>query len=90
MRIIGRSSVPRVPEAPRHAEVDQENATALEPDNQILAAAIDGDDSLALELGGDLTRVERPNETRVVDHDALEHAADEHGLQARPDGLDLG
>jgi hypothetical protein len=31
--------------------VDQENATALEPNNQIFAAPIDGGDTLALQLG---------------------------------------
>jgi hypothetical protein len=77
-------------QAPRHAEVDQENATRLEPDNQILAATLDGGDPLALQLGRHLGRVVGTHEARVVDLDALEAAAREDGFQAHADGLDLG
>ena len=40
-------------EAPRHAQVDQEQTPAPEADDQILAAALDDGDALALELRGD-------------------------------------
>jgi hypothetical protein len=78
-----------VPKAPRHPEVDQENATAFEPNNQILAATFYRGDTLAFELGGDDVRFERPDEPRVVDDDVLEDAADEDRLEAGPDSLDL-
>jgi hypothetical protein len=70
--------------------VCQENATALESNNQILAAALDGDDALSLELGGHLLRLAGLHETRVVDLDALEASADECRFELRADGLDLG
>src|SRR5205807_7800528 len=80
----------RVTKASRHPEVNQENATALEPKNQILAATLDGDDLLAFELGCDLARLERADEPRVVDLDADESVADECRLELSADGLDLG
>src|SRR5438067_2848484 len=79
-----------VQHVPRHAEVDQEDATALEPDNQILAAPLDRGDSLARELGRHLGRVFRTRQPRVVDLDAREAAADEHRLEPPADRLDLG
>src|SRR5206468_5903314 len=79
-----------VPQASRHPEVDQENATGFESDNQILAAALQRSDPLALELRGDRERLERPDEPRVVDLDALERAADDVRLECETDRLDLG
>jgi hypothetical protein len=73
----------------RHPEVNQENTTAFEPKNQILAAAVDRCDPLSLELGGHSGGVERPGEARVVDLDAGKTAAHELRLQPSPDGLDL-
>jgi hypothetical protein len=70
--------------------VNQENATALEPDNQILAATLDRDDSLVLELGRHRLRVERADDPGIRDLHLLEAAADECMLEARADGLDLG
>jgi hypothetical protein len=70
--------------------VNQENTTPLEPNNQILAATLDRDDTLALELGRDRLRVERADDPGVRDLHLLEHAADERRLEARADGLDLG
>jgi hypothetical protein len=69
--------------------VNQEKATAFEPNNEILAAAIDGHDTLAFELGRYLCRVIRTDKTRVVDGDALEAAADEPRLELPPDALDF-
>src|SRR5437764_8045005 len=89
MRVL-LEPVADVPQAPRHPEVNQENATALEPNNQILAASLDGDDALALQLGRDLERLERPHQPRVEDLDALKSPPDERGLELASDRLDLG
>jgi hypothetical protein len=69
--------------------VNQESATGSEPNNQILAATIDGGDLLTHELGGHLGRVERTREPRIEDLDLLEAAPEEHRLEAAADGLDL-
>ena len=54
---VGRPSRWRVQKRPRHPEVNQENTTALEPNNQILAAPLQGCDALAGELGRHLGRI---------------------------------
>src|SRR3954452_8726374 len=90
MRVVLERPAAHVPQAPRHPEVNQENPTALEPDNQILAAPLDGGDALTLELGRDLQRLERPDEPRVGDLHALEASTDEHRLELAADRLDLG
>jgi hypothetical protein len=79
-----------VEQRPRHPEVDQENATATKPKNQILAAPFDGVDDLALKLDGDLVRIERPRDPRIGDLDTLEPPPHERRLQARANRLDLG
>ena len=56
----------------RHAEVNQESPSRLEPNNQILAAPVEGCDALALELSRDLVGSDRPRQPRVGDLDALE------------------
>ena len=70
--------------------MNQENATAFKPDNQILAAAIERCDPLPLELSGHSGGVERASEARVEDLDALEASTDELRCQPRPDGLHFG
>src|SRR3954464_273337 len=65
-----------------HAEVDQERTARLEADDQVLAAAVDGGDALALELRGDLHRVERTRQPCVRDLDAVEAAAPAHTAPA--------
>src|SRR5262249_38453297 len=75
---------------PRHTEVDQENPTALESNDQILAATLDRLDALAGQLGRHLGRIERTRQARIVDLDVLESAPDEHGLEPAPNRLDLG
>ena len=77
-------------QAPRHPEVNQENSTGFEPNNQILAAAIERRDALTLELGGDGDRLERADEPRVVDLDPLERAAHDVRFERETDRLDLG
>jgi hypothetical protein len=74
----------------RHAEVNQKNATAFEPDNYILAAAIERGDPLSHELCCDLGRIVGPRQAGVGDLDVDEAAADELRLKLRADGLDLG
>ena len=89
MRILGQGTRSRVPQAPRHPEVNQENPTALEPNNQILAAPLERRDRLSGQLGGGLDRVVGPGQAYVVDLDAHERPADEMRLEADPDRLDF-
>ena len=89
MRVL-RKPVSRVSQASRHSEVNQENATAFEPNNQILPASVQRRDVLALELGRDGRGVERTRQAGVEDLDSLECPADEQRLELRSDRLDLG
>src|SRR5215207_1154195 len=73
MRIALGRSVALVSHRPRHAEVDQEHTTGFEPNNQILAAWLDG-----------------PRRARIEDLDTVEPPADEDGLEANSNRLDLG
>jgi hypothetical protein len=70
--------------------VDEENTTALEANNQVLAAAIDTTHPLADELGRHDDRIVRPYEPGVEDLCVLDTRALEHGRDVSPDGLDLG
>ena len=74
---------------PSHPEVNQENTTAFEPNNQILAASIECRDHLSLELGGYSGGIRWPGEALVEDLDALQAATYELRLEARADGLDF-
>src|SRR3954471_15079727 len=76
-------------EASRHPEVDQENATALEPNNEILASPLDSRGALAFELGCHLGRLVRTDQSRIVDRHALQASADKRGLELPADALDL-
>src|ERR1700751_5590593 len=87
--IVRERAALRTQEASRHPEVDQENTTALEANNQILATPLDRRDTFSLELGRHLGRVVRTHEACVVDGDALEAAAHEHRLELPTDALDL-
>jgi len=69
--------------------VDQENSTALEPNNEILAAPLDGPYAFSLELGCHLDRVVGTDEARVVDGDAVEATTDERRFELPPNALDL-
>jgi hypothetical protein len=69
--------------------VDQENATALEPNNQILAASIDGCDALAVELGRHLGRLEWTHEPGVRDLHVVEAPSDKRGFELAADALDF-
>jgi hypothetical protein len=70
--------------------VNQQNETAFEPDNYILATSIDRRDVLPLELSGDLPRIEGTRQPLVEDLDRLKRSAGEDRRQLSPDGLDLG
>src|SRR5919109_727167 len=58
--------------------------------NKLLPPPIDGCDALALQLGGDLERLDRPRDPRIADLDPVEAPADEHRLELSPNRLDLG
>ena len=83
------SSVPQQAQAPRHPEVNQENPTRFEPNNQILAAALQGGDSLAFELGRDLARIVGPGQAGSEISTRSKRAPDEVRLEPGADRLDL-
>jgi hypothetical protein len=70
--------------------VNQQSSSRLEPNNQILATAIDGEHAFALELSGGLERVVWSRQPRICDLDALEATALEERRKPAADGLDLG
>jgi SAM-dependent methyltransferase len=70
--------------------VDEEPEAALETEEQILAATLDGDDGVAFELLRDLEQVGRARQAGVEDLDAGERAPHEPRLELRPDRLDFG
>ena len=90
MRIVGRRSGASVPQRPRHPEVNQESASRLEPNDQILAATADRRDTLALEAARDRSRIVGPRQPRIRHLDALEAPPFEQRCELAPDGLDLG
>ena len=77
-------------EATRHAEVHEEPEAALEPEQQVLPAPLDGDDAIALELLRDLEEIVRPSQARIEDLHARERPTFQARRELRPDGLDLG
>jgi hypothetical protein len=89
-RKLDRPAARHVTQRPRHPEVYQENATAFESNNQILAATVERRDALTLKFTADLERVERPHDARVADLDVRERPPDERRLESAADGLDLG
>jgi hypothetical protein len=70
--------------------VNQENQTALEPHNQILATAANCGHALAREFRSHLCGIERTRQPRIEDLDMLEPTPDELGLEACPHRLYLG
>jgi len=70
--------------------VNQEHAIGFEPDNQILAAPLDGRNGLSLQLRRDLAWLDWPRHAMIEDLDTLEPPADEDGLEANSNRLDLG
>jgi len=60
MRVIcGEPVAAPVQEVSRHPEVNQENQTAFEPNNQILAAPVDRGHAFAFEFCSHLCRIDR-------------------------------
>lgn len=90
MGILRKVSVACDQEAPRHPEVNQENETALETDNQILATPLNGGNSVTLEPADDLLESHRTREPLVEDLDRPHHTAAQDRGELGPDGLDLG
>jgi hypothetical protein len=70
--------------------VNEKSPTGLEPNNQILAATLEGFDPFAFEFGGDRNRLERTDKARIIDLDSLEPTADEVRLERETNRLDLG
>jgi hypothetical protein len=89
MRVVRKRPTRSAKEAPRHPEVNQKNATALEPDNQILAATLDRRDQLPFQLGRHLGGLVWADEARIVDAHPLEAPTYECRLQLKADRLDL-
>ena len=87
--MLGRS-VALVSHRPRHPEVNQEHTSGFEPNNQILAASLDGRDGLSLELRRDLAWLDGPRHARIEDLDTVEPPAGEDWLEASANRLDLG
>jgi hypothetical protein len=69
--------------------VDQENAAALEANDEILATSLDRSDALPFELGRHRLGLVRTDETRVVNGDLIEATADERRLELPANALDL-
>jgi hypothetical protein len=88
--MVGRRPASGHPQVPSHPEVHQERTTAIEPDNQILAAPSEARYALTFEGTRDGGRVERLGEARIADLHALEPAPDEKRLELRADRLDFG
>jgi hypothetical protein len=70
--------------------VNQENQTAFEPNNQILAAAANSGNTLARQFCGHLCRIDRTREPGVEDLDLLEAPTDKLRLETGPHRLDFG
>jgi hypothetical protein len=64
----------REPEAAGHPEVDEQAEPALQPQEEVLPAALDRDDGVALELLRHLEEVVRASEPRIEDLHAGERA----------------
>jgi hypothetical protein len=90
MRIVGQLSLRRMPQAPRHPEVNQQSTPRLELNDQILAPALERGHTLAFELGGDGVWLEGSHEPWIGNLDAVEAPADDVRLELHANRLDLG
>jgi hypothetical protein len=70
--------------------VNQERPTAIEPNNQILAAPIDGGHTLAMQGAGDGCWIERPGEAWIPDLHVIEPPAAQERVELGADRLDFG
>src|SRR5689334_13451937 len=89
MWILGQAPL-AVAQAPRHSEVDEQNATGFESNNHILATALNRSDTLARQLGRHLGRLVGTDEPRVRDLDRVEPSPGEDRRELRANRLDLG
>ena len=89
MRVVRQLTRRRVAQRSRHAEVDDERATALEPNQQVLATPVDRRDPLADERVGDETRLDRARQPRVDDLCTGDRRPLEHGRDLAANRLDL-
>src|SRR5438046_9429286 len=87
---VRRSPISRVRKRSSHPEVNQENQTALKPNNQILAAPVNRRDSLARQLRSHLCGIDGARKPGVEDLDIVEPATDQPRFEARPYRLDFG
>src|SRR6476620_9222516 len=85
-----RRPVSRVRKVPGHSEVNQENETALKPNNQILAATIHRCDALPGQLCSHLCRIDGTRQPGIEDLNVFEPAAEQFWLEVRSDRLDFG
>ena len=90
VRVLGQLPCGCVPQRPRHAQVDDQRAAAVEPPQQVLAAALDRGDPLPDERVRDERGVDGAGQPRVDDLHTVDRRALEHRAEPAPDGLDLG
>src|SRR4051794_18134656 len=90
VRILAEPAVGGMAQAAGHAQMNQQHTAGLETDDQVLPAPLERRDALALELGRDRHRLERADEPRIADLDALERPPDDVRLEREADRLDLG
>jgi hypothetical protein len=72
------------------ALLDEQNLSACEPDDQVLAPPIDCVDAFAGQLRCDPRRLVRPRQTRIVDPRRRDPPPLETGREPPSLGLDLG
>ena len=78
-----------VPEAPGHAQVDDEHHSAFQPDQQVLASALERHHAFALESRRDDCRIIGPGQPLVVDPRRADPPACDAGRESPALGLDL-
>src|SRR5207244_1940339 len=79
-----------VAKAAGHAQMHEEDVTALEADEDVLAAALDCGNAIAFDARGDDLRVIRPRQSRVVDARRRDPLALDASGEPSALGLDLG
>ena len=88
--VVLEGSVPVEPEAPCHAQVNEEVTATQELDDDILASTTDADHAVTCQSGGDGIRGVRRRQAWIEDADALELPALEGGDERAANRLDLG
>ena len=80
----------RLRKAAGHAQVDDERESALEADDEVLAAPLDGRDTLSGQLRLHLGGIQRHRQPVVVDAHARDRAPEQARLEPSPVRLHLG